>query len=132
VSGGFSNWKHSLEKGKGIVGHATSIPHTISSQIFIEYKMRTTMHQSVVEVYDSARVEVVRRNRAKICKIASMLHFCARQGIALRGHDEDDRYKILFSLLYCSACLLVDHQIGGILWSFSSGQQAPIRLSKFS
>ena len=85
---GFSNWKHALEKGRGVVGHANSIPHTVSSQIYTEYKRRTTTQQTVVAVYDSARAEIVRRNRAKICKVASVLHLCARQNIALRGHDE--------------------------------------------
>ena len=103
---GFSNWKHSLEKGRGIIGHATSIPHTCSSRIYMEYQMRTATQRTVVEVYDSARLEFVQRNRAKICKITSALHFCAWQSIALRGHDEGERYKIL-SLIYCSIYLFV-------------------------
>jgi len=57
--------------------------------------MRTATQQSIVDAYDSARIEVVRRNRVKICKIASALHFCARQNIATRGHNEHERYKIL-------------------------------------
>jgi hypothetical protein len=45
--------------------------------------------QSVLAIQVKLREETIRRNQARIHKIASTL-FCARQAIATRGHDESE------------------------------------------
>ena len=49
-----------------------------------------SIDQSVLAVQMKSREEAIRRNRARIHKIASALHFSARQSIATRGHDESE------------------------------------------
>jgi hypothetical protein len=46
--------------------------------------------QSVLAVQIRGREETIRRNRARIRKIASALLLCARQSISTRGHDESE------------------------------------------
>ncbi len=45
--------------------------------------------QSVLAIQVKLRKESIRRNRARVHKIASTLFF-ARQAIATRGHDESE------------------------------------------
>ena len=46
--------------------------------------------QSVLAIQMKGREETIRRNRARIHKIASALLFCARQAITTRVHDESE------------------------------------------
>ena len=55
-----------------------------------QYIARTTSATTVLQVMDKSRNELVKNNRGKLIKIASTLHLCARQMIALRGHEEGE------------------------------------------
>jgi len=57
-----------------------------------QYIARATSSTTVLQVMDKSRNELVKRNREKLIKIASKLHLCARQMIAIRGHEEDESW----------------------------------------
>ncbi|CAF4203555.1 unnamed protein product [Rotaria magnacalcarata] len=44
---------------------------------------------SVINLLDKSRAELIKENRAKLMKICSTVLLCARQMIALRGHEEN-------------------------------------------
>ena len=55
-----------------------------------QYIERKTSATTVLQVIDKSRNELIKRNREKMIKIVSTLHLCARQIIAIQGHEESD------------------------------------------
>lgn len=85
---GFNNWKRVLATDRGIDKHVKSQTHIISSANFFEYKSRRKSNTSVINVLEKSRAEQILHNRSKLIKISSTILLCAKQLIALRGHDE--------------------------------------------
>ncbi|CAF4495809.1 unnamed protein product [Rotaria sp. Silwood2] len=90
VSGGFRNWKRSLEKERGFDKHITSQGHIVASNNYLSYLQRIKTKQTVIDILDSGRAQHIRRNRDRLIKIASLLLLCSRQMIAIRGHNENE------------------------------------------
>ena len=86
---GFNGWRRSLEKDRGFDQHVKSTLHIIATRNFNEYTQRLQSNTCVLELLDKSRAEAIKQNRAKLMKICSTVLFCARQMIALRGHEED-------------------------------------------
>ncbi|CAF3976119.1 unnamed protein product [Rotaria sp. Silwood2] len=87
---GFSRWKRAFCKKQGFLRHQTSRCHIIAEKNYKEYLLRRESSSSVVHVMDKSRQEAIKNNRQKLMKIVCLLHLCARQMIALRGHDESE------------------------------------------
>jgi hypothetical protein len=87
---GFRNWKKALEKDKGLKLHESCIGHLQATVNYQESVARSNTNRTVVDILDSSRSQQVKRNREKISKIASAILLCARQMIALRGHNENE------------------------------------------
>jgi hypothetical protein len=74
---GFNSWKHAFGANQGFLKHQNSQCHKIADT-------------TVLQVMDKSRNELIKHNREKLIKIASTLHLCARQMIAIRGHEEGE------------------------------------------
>jgi len=85
---GFNNWKRALARDRGFDKHVTSQTHIISSANFLEYQARRKSNATVIDVLEKSRAEQITHNRNKLIKISSAILLCAKQMIALRGHDE--------------------------------------------
>ena len=86
---GFNGWRRALEKDRGFDKHLTSAFHITATQNYEEYKKRCHSSISVVDLIDRSRTELIKQNREKFKKICSTVLLCARQMIALRGHEEN-------------------------------------------
>ncbi|CAF3648731.1 unnamed protein product [Rotaria sp. Silwood1] len=62
--------------------------HIISSANFLEYQSRQKSNTSVINVLEKSTAEQILYNRNKLIKISAAILLCAKQLIALRGHDE--------------------------------------------
>ncbi len=87
---GFNSWKHAFGANHGFSKHQHSQCHKIAEINYKQYIARTTSSTTVIQVMDKSRSDLVKRNRKKLIKIASTLHLCARQMIAIRGHEEGE------------------------------------------
>ena len=92
TTGGFNNWKRALPRNRGFDKHVTSQTHIISSTNFLQYQSRKKANTSVISILEKARAEQIIINRNQLIKISSAILLCARQLIALRGHDESIKY----------------------------------------
>ncbi|CAF1035837.1 unnamed protein product [Adineta ricciae] len=86
---GFHSWKNAFSKKQGFSKHELSQSHKQAVVNFEEYVLRKKSSSNVIQVLDRSRNQVIEQNRTKLKKIISLLHLCARQMIALRGHVED-------------------------------------------
>jgi Domain of unknown function (DUF4371) len=87
---GFNAWKRALEKNAGFQKHASSQSHITAAANFHEYQSRIRSGTTVVNILEKSRAESIRQNRQQLIKISATVLLCARQMIALRGHDEDN------------------------------------------
>ena len=85
---GFNGWRRALEKDRGFDKHLKSAFHITATQNYEEYKKRCHSN-SVVDLIDRSRTELIKQNREKLKKVCSTVLLCARQMIALRGHEEN-------------------------------------------
>jgi hypothetical protein len=92
---GFNNWKRSLENNGGFIKHSQSQSHITATKNYESYVLRQRTNSSIINKLDAGRVIHIRRNRDRLMKICSTLHFLARQMISFRGHRENLQY-ILF------------------------------------
>ncbi|CAF3385987.1 unnamed protein product [Rotaria socialis] len=88
TTSGFNNWKRALARNRGFDRHVTCQTHIISSANFLQYQSCKKSNTSVLCILDKSRAEQIRINRSKLIKISSAILLCARQLIALRGHNE--------------------------------------------
>jgi hypothetical protein len=86
---GFNGWKKALEKNSGFQKHSSGQSHTLAAANFHEYQSRIQSGTTVLNVFDNARVQLIRHNREKLIKISTTVLLCAKQMIALRGHNEE-------------------------------------------
>jgi hypothetical protein len=85
---GYNIWKRALATSRGFDKHATSQTHITSLASYSEYKARQKSNTSVANFPEKSRAEQILLNRRKLIKISSVILLCAKQLIALRGHDE--------------------------------------------
>ncbi|CAF1538177.1 unnamed protein product, partial [Didymodactylos carnosus] len=90
VNNGFQNWKKALDKSKGFDRHLQSNGHILAANNYAIYQQREQTQHNVIQVLGRSRTEQIRRNPERFIKIASALLLCARQTIAIRGHDESE------------------------------------------
>ena len=83
---GFRDWK---KIGERFQKHAQSEYHKHSMAIWAAYKQAKSQG-SIAEQLDLQLSTVIRSNRNFLKTIAKVAILCARQNIALRGHDEQD------------------------------------------
>ncbi|CAF1525372.1 unnamed protein product, partial [Rotaria sordida] len=88
---GFNNWKRSLETNGGLLKHSQSQLHITSTKNYESYVLRQRNNSSVINQLDAGRVIHIRKNRDRLIKICSTLHFLARQMISFRGHRENSQ-----------------------------------------
>ncbi|CAF4769458.1 unnamed protein product [Rotaria sp. Silwood1] len=86
--GGFNNWKRALARDRGFDRHVKSQTHIISSANFFEYQSRQKSNTTVIHVLEKSRADQIRNNRNKLINISSAILLCAKQLLALHGHDE--------------------------------------------
>ncbi|CAF3577936.1 unnamed protein product [Rotaria sp. Silwood1] len=86
--GGFNNWKRALAPDRGFDRHVKSQTHIISSANFFEYQSRQKSNTTVIHVLEKSRADQIRNNRNKLINISSAILLCAKQLLALHGHDE--------------------------------------------
>lgn len=79
-----NKWKKIGEKLKR---HAESEAHKESMAKWMAYKQTKSSH-TVADQLTSKRASTVAANRMYISTLSQVAVLCARQGIALRGHDE--------------------------------------------
>ncbi|CAF3818324.1 unnamed protein product [Adineta steineri] len=79
-----------MTKTQGFRKHELSVSHKFATSNYQQFVLRTNSQTTVKDVLDKGRIELIRKNRQRLSKIASAVLLCARQSIALRGHDEND------------------------------------------
>ncbi|XP_022176471.1 zinc finger MYM-type protein 1-like [Myzus persicae] len=84
---GYSNWKKAIEKFNN---HQKSIMHLESSVRVDEFIKRLRSNSTIVDKLDSQHTKVVAENRQYLSTVLQTILYCARQGIALRWHDESE------------------------------------------
>ena len=87
---GFNSWKRAFCANQGFLNHQNTQSHKLAEINYKQYIARTSSATTVLQVMDKSRNALIKRNREKLIKIASTLHLCARQMIAIRGHEEDE------------------------------------------
>jgi Domain of unknown function (DUF4371) len=93
---GFNNWKRSLETNGGLIKHSLSQSHITATKNYESYVLRQRTNSNVINKLDANRVIHIRKNRDRLIKICSTLHFLARQMISFRGHKENLQYIYIF------------------------------------
>lgn len=83
---GYNNWKKAVEKFKS---HQNSNAHKLCSVKATEFR-NSQKYGSIGSKLDTHRSQVVKENRQYFEAVITSILFCARQGIALRGHREDE------------------------------------------
>lgn len=83
---GFQNWKKGVEKFKS---HESSEAHRSSIEKLRAYESSLKRGSVTVQLI-SQRASEIEENKKYLESICETLLFCARQGIALRGHDEKE------------------------------------------
>ena len=106
---GFNSWKRALAKKKGFNQHETSVAHVTAAANYNEFLMREKLNLTPVDVIKKGRAEQIRKNRNRLIKISSTLLLCARQMIAIRGHEEhsESAHMKIFCAFMINSCLLV-------------------------
>ncbi|XP_053374024.1 zinc finger MYM-type protein 1-like [Mercenaria mercenaria] len=84
VSAGFCNWKDATTKYRK---HQQSECHKEAVERHVTLPKQT---KDIGETLSAAHSEEKKHNRAQLLTILRNIRFLARQGVALRGHDEDD------------------------------------------
>jgi len=79
-----------MSKSHGFYKHDTSVSHRYACSNYEQFIVRTNTQATVINVIDKGRIEIIRKNRQRLTKIASTVLLCSRQSIALRGHNENE------------------------------------------
>jgi len=87
---GFSDWQHATGQKYGLTLHNLSVEHLRCLVDWDQFKIREKEGKQVVNLIDKAAVTQREQNRYYIKTLAEAILFCAKQEIALRGHDESD------------------------------------------
>lgn len=79
-----------MAKNYGFSRHEMSASHKYAYANYQQSILRTSTETTIINVIDKGRIELIRKNRERLTKIASTILLCSRQLISLRGHDESD------------------------------------------
>ena len=84
ISDGFNDWKN----GKILIqNHSQTNKHLTAMIKWKEYEFSKT-HGSILSKLNSGHQKQIDENRVYLSKIIDIIKFLAKQGLALRGHDE--------------------------------------------
>ncbi|CAF1648746.1 unnamed protein product, partial [Didymodactylos carnosus] len=75
----------------GLLKHSQSQLHITSTKNYESYVLRQRNNSNVINQLDAGRVIHIRKNRDRLIKICSTLHFLSRQMISFRGHRENSQ-----------------------------------------
>ena len=84
---GFSNWKNASESEKGFTQHESSKNNGDAASWFLKIPSETN---GLIQTIRSTLKLQQDQNRKNLIKIISRIRYLARQGIALRGHNEEN------------------------------------------
>ena len=98
ITSGFSNWENPTESQKGFTQHESSKTHGDAVSRFLKIPSETN---DLIQTIRSTLKLQQDQNRKTLIKIMSSIRYLARQGIALRGHNEENPNFI--QLLYLRA-----------------------------
>ena len=87
ITSGFSNWKNATESEKRFTQHESSKTHGDAVSRFLKIPSETN---DLIQTIRSTLKLQQDQNRKSLIKIISSIRYLARQGIALRGHNEED------------------------------------------
>lgn len=87
---GFRDWKHAMGKDGILKGHSDSLHH---KQAVVAWKQFNKVETSIVDHMGGNRQEQLQKNRHYIKTLCEILLLCSNQGIAFRGHREDEASK---------------------------------------
>ena len=85
---GFRDWKHATGQKGRLIGHRKSMAHVEAVHTWKEYKVNIQHGTTITRSLDKIGKNVIKENRHYVKTIAEIILLCARQEIALRGHDE--------------------------------------------
>ena len=88
---GYSDWKHAPGKTGSLYLHASSTAHSSAMVVWQQFKLNRERKTTLAHRMDSLGEQTLQINRHYIKTIAEVILLCARQDIALRGHDESDK-----------------------------------------
>ena len=92
ISGGFDNWKKAKQK---FCGHQSSVQHR-----FAVYQLVSLKAPSIGSQLDNGNKKQQQAARKSVIKIFTSVRYLLRQGLALRGHTENEgNFLQLFKLL---------------------------------
>ena len=83
ISTGFTNWKNARTR---LRGHECSDCHKEAVEIFVRSKQAT----DISEAFSMQLTQEKEINRQMFIKILHSIRYLTRQGIAMRGHDEEN------------------------------------------
>lgn len=83
---GLQNWKKLKEK---LQKHTQSSCHKRSYKEWISYKSTKTAG-TILDQLDNSNKDIKEKNREYLFKIIDIIKFLAKQGLAFRGHDEQE------------------------------------------
>ena len=87
---GFSDWQHATGQKYGLTLHNSSVEHLRCMLEWDQFKVREKEGTHVVNLIDKAAITLRDQNRYYIKTLAEAIIFCAKQEIALRGHEENE------------------------------------------
>ena len=88
---GYHDWKHAPGKTGSLYLHANSTTHSNAILAWQQFKLNCQRKTTLTHRLDSLGDQALQMNRHYIKTIAEVILLCARQDIALRGHDESDK-----------------------------------------
>lgn len=88
TTNGFCDWKHAMGKDGIISCHDRCKTHMQAMVAWQEYTKNKASGTSIAHRLDSARSQLIAKNRHYLKTILQVLLVCSQQEIALRGHDE--------------------------------------------
>lgn len=85
---GYCDWKHATGKHGLLEKHDKCRAHKVAMVAWGSYERNQQQGLTIEHRLDSARSIQIQRNRHYIKTVAEVIILCARQDLALRGHDE--------------------------------------------
>ena len=87
TNSGFQNWRKAQQSFKA---HNASAAHKFSMEAWCEFKQRVKDGSKILNIINKGHSKVVEENRRYMKAVVESLRYTACQGIAQRGHREDE------------------------------------------
>ena len=87
---GFRDWKHATGQNGRLIEHRKNMAHVEAVHTWEEYKLNLQHGTTINQSLDKIGMNVIKENRHYIKTISEIILLCARQDLALRGHDETE------------------------------------------